>query len=68
MIRICAWCREEGKTEILGRNPGESNEIHEPESHGICHEHGLRLRETFTRNLGPRPLSTSTLSPSSASF
>ncbi len=68
MIRICAWCRQEGKAGILGRNPGESGEINEPESHGICHDHGLRLRQAFTRNLGRRPLSTATLSPLSASF
>lgn len=68
MIRICAWCRQEGKTGILGSNSGGSGEINEPESHGICHDHGLRLRQAFTPNLGHRPLSTATLSPSSASF
>lgn len=68
MIRICAWCRQEGKTGILGRNSVDSAEINEPESHGICHDHGLRLRQAFTRNLGHRSLSTATLSPSSASF
>ncbi|HNP60973.1 MAG TPA: hypothetical protein PKM72_09050 [Nitrospirales bacterium] len=68
MIRICAWCRQEGKTGILGRNPGESGEMNEPESHGICHDHGLLLRQAFTRNLAHRPLSTATLASSSASF
>lgn len=68
MIRICAWCRQEGKAGILGRNSPESEEIKEPESHGICPDHGLRLRQTFRRNLSHRPLSTATLSPSSASF
>lgn len=68
MILICAWCRQEGKAGILGRNPGESGDINEPVSHGICHDHGIRLRQAFTRNLGRRPLSAATLSPSSASF
>ena len=68
MILICAWCRQEGKAGILGRNPGETGDINEPVSHGICHDHGIRLRQAFTRNLGRRPLSAATLSPSSASF
>jgi len=67
MIRICAWCRQEGKTGMLGTSPGEPGEINEPESHGICHEHGLRLRQTFTRNLVHQPL-PNTLSPSPVSF
>jgi hypothetical protein len=64
MIRICAWCRQEGKSGILGTSPGE---VDGPESHGICHAHGLSLRQAFTRNLAHPPIAT-TLSPSPVSF
>ena len=47
MIRICAWCRQEGKPGILGMSPEKPGEINEQESHGICSDHGLRLRQSF---------------------
>ena len=68
MIRICAWCREEGKTGIIGTSPGEPGGINEPESHGICHDHGLSLQQAFRRTHAPHPLLTATLSQSSVSF
>lgn len=49
MIRICAWCRQEGKLGILEANPEESTKKVEFESHGICYDHGLRLRQSFQK-------------------
>jgi hypothetical protein len=67
MIRICAWCRQEGKPGILGASPGEPTKINEPESHGICQDHGISLRQTFERDLldphiQPTPLPSSLVS------
>jgi hypothetical protein len=49
VIRICAWCRQEGKPGILEANPEELAKKVEPESHGICYDHGLRLRQSFKK-------------------
>ncbi|HNP29683.1 MAG TPA: hypothetical protein PKK23_11595 [Nitrospirales bacterium] len=68
MIRICAWCRQEGKTGIIGTSTGNPGETKEAESHGICHDHGIRLRQAFKRKHAHPPLPTARLSPSSASY
>lgn len=68
MIRICAWCRQEGKAGFLGTSPQEPREIDQVESHGICPDHGIRLRQSFKRNLLDRPLQQTTLSSLFASF
>lgn len=49
VIRICAWCRQEGKPGILEANPEELTKKVELESHGICYDHGLRLRQSFQK-------------------
>jgi hypothetical protein len=46
MIRICAWCQQEGKLEVQ-ELPGEK--AYEQQSHGICPNHALRLRHTYLR-------------------
>ena len=63
MIRICAWCQQEGKREILGMSPGNMNE---PESHGICQDHVLRLRQSYKPNRR-LPIPTTTLFSSAVS-
>lgn len=68
MIKVCAWCRQEGKTGMMGTTPGKSGEVNEPVSHGICRDHGLSLRKVFRRNRGRHPLPTTPLSPLPASF
>ena len=64
MIRICAWCQQEGKREILGTSPENPRE---PVSHGICQDHVLRLRQSYKSNRRRRPISTNTLFTSAAS-
>ena len=56
MIRICAWCQQEGKLGVQ-ELPGEK--AHEQQSHGICHNHALRLRRTYRRSLLRQPHLTS---------
>ena len=56
MIRICAWCQQEGKLEfqeLLGEKADEQ------QSHGICQNHALRLRHTYRRSLVRQPHLTS---------
>ena len=48
MIRICAWCQQEGKLGVQ-ELPGEK--AYEQQSHGICQNHALRLRHTYRRSL-----------------
>ena len=47
MIRICAWCQQEGK---LGVQELPSGKTDEQQSHGICQNHALRLRRTYRRS------------------
>ena len=47
MNRICAWCQQEGIAGIPGKGSGE---FEEPVSHGICRDHGLRLRQSYQQN------------------
>jgi len=63
MIRICAWCQQEGKRETLGTSSGNMNE---PESHGICQDHVLRLRQSYKSNRR-RPVPTTTFFSSAVS-
>ena len=56
MIRICAWCQQEGKLGVQ-ELPGEK--AHEQQSHGICNNHALRLRRTYRRSLLRQPHLTS---------
>jgi hypothetical protein len=64
MIRICAWCQQEGKREILSASPGSHME---PESHGICQDHVLRLRQSYNPTRRHRPISTNSHLTSAAS-
>ena len=48
MIRICAWCQQESK---LGVQELASEKAAEQQSHGICQNHALRLRNTYRRSL-----------------
>jgi len=65
VIRICAWCQQEGKSEMIGTIP---EELHDQVSHGICQDHGLRLRASFKRNLLDRHTESTTLPWSLASL
>ena len=56
MIRICAWCQQEGKLEVQ-ELPGEK--AYEQQSHGICSNHALRLRHTYRRSVLRQPHLTS---------
>ena len=56
MIRICAWCQQEGKLGVQ-EFPGEKAD--EQQSHGICQNHALRLRHTYRRSLLRQPHVTS---------
>ena len=51
MIRICAWCQQEGKLGVQ-ELPGENTA--EQQSHGICQNHALRLRHTYRPSLLPQ--------------
>lgn len=56
MIRICAWCQQEGQQAIQKQSskvPAVSI------SHGICQYHALGLRGTYRRSLLLQPGSTS---------
>ncbi|MDR4494203.1 MAG: hypothetical protein R3B74_07235 [Nitrospirales bacterium] len=48
MIKICAWCRQDGQSGIM-----ENSSLHSdaPVSHGICRYHELRLRLQYRRTL-----------------
>jgi len=56
MIRICAWCQQEGK---LGAQELPGEKADEQQSHGICQNHALRLRHTYSHSLHPQPHLTS---------
>jgi hypothetical protein len=56
MIRICAWCQQEGKYEVQELS---SRKTDEHQSHGICQNHALRLRHAYRRSLLPQTRLTS---------
>lgn len=56
MIRICAWCQQEGKLEVQELPGGKA---YEQQSHGICQNHALRLRHTYRRTVLRQPHLTS---------
>jgi|GEM_PF-2924700 len=56
MIRICAWCQQEGKLGVLEAT-GEGSDTQQ--SHGICPYHVRRLRHTYRRSLPPRTIPAS---------
>ena len=63
MIRICAWCQQEGKLEVLGIT-GEGADAQQ--SYGICLNHALRLRHEYRRSLFRGTIPTSPHSPIAA--
>ena len=48
MIKICAWCRQDGQSETR-ENPSLQSDAQI--SHGICRYHELRLRLQYRRSL-----------------
>jgi hypothetical protein len=64
MIRICAWCQQEGHQGNQEQMPESSLGLI---SHGICQYHSLGLQRTYRRSLLRQPVSTSSHRSSSTS-
>ena len=46
MRRYCAWCKEEGKVELLGEKEPLNDDA---ETHGVCEKHQRVLLDTLGR-------------------
>ena len=64
MIRICAWCQQEGHQGNQEQMPESSLGLI---SHGICQYHALGLQRTYRPSLLRQPISTSSHRSSSTS-